>query len=282
MTRRRVTLMAMVVASMAALAAAGGQWRAPLMTERATAPLPARASDDPDTSGHVMLTQDSWNDQLGKESFWRERRNQTPARGGSGFAWPWGGWGFNEGSRREQRGSGRALCVRLCDGYYYPASNSGGGHGLRGVAASCENTCATPARLFFDQSGGEHPEEMTDLSGARYKDLPAAFRYRQEYVASCKCKPDPWDEAALAKHRAYALAKAQGRDPSRISSGLPRDRGLAASGIQTGALPGGLQTGDRLPPMGLGAPALRAPVTVRTRSPAWTQRFQGSGRMDGQ
>ena len=45
---------------------------------------------------------------------------------------------------------------------------------------------------------------MKDLGGQPYENLENAFRHRREYVANCTCRGNPWDEAALARHRAYA------------------------------------------------------------------------------
>ena len=47
---------------------------------------------------------------------------------------------------------------------------------------------------------------MRDLDGQAYQKLENAFRFRREYVADCTCRGNPWDEASLARHRAYAEA----------------------------------------------------------------------------
>jgi hypothetical protein len=36
--------------------------------------------------------------------------------------------------------------------------------------------------------------------------LPTALLYQTKYVADCNCHGNPWDEAALGRHRAYAEA----------------------------------------------------------------------------
>jgi hypothetical protein len=48
---------------------------------------------------------------------------------------------------------------------------------------------------------------MVDLEGRPYTKLENAFRHQREYVPDCTCRGNPWDEAALARHRAYAEAK---------------------------------------------------------------------------
>ena len=59
-------------------------------------------------------------------------------------------------------------------------------------------------KLFYYPSSYGTPEEAVDLKGERYASLANAFRYRSEYVDSCKCQPDPWDAASLDRHKAYA------------------------------------------------------------------------------
>jgi hypothetical protein len=48
---------------------------------------------------------------------------------------------------------------------------------------------------------------MVDLEGRAYTKLENAFRHQREYVSDCTCRGNPWDEEALARHRAYAEAK---------------------------------------------------------------------------
>ena len=98
----------------------------------------------------------------------------------------------------------RTLCVRLCDGYYWPISFSARRSGLRNDAARCENSCSTPARLFYERSPGGNAQYMVDLKGKRYSELANAFRYREEYVEDCRCKPEPWSAEARAEYEARA------------------------------------------------------------------------------
>ena len=45
---------------------------------------------------------------------------------------------------------------------------------------------------------------MVDLTGMAYSTLPNAFKYRKTLVEGCRCRPQPWSEAELQRHRAYA------------------------------------------------------------------------------
>ena len=99
------------------------------------------------------------------------------------------------------------VCVRLCDGYFWPISQSPLSTDLRRAAKQCEQACPGRSRLFR-RSLGQDPADMIDLEGRPYSKLENAFRHQREYVADCKCQPNPWEEETRARHRAYAAARA--------------------------------------------------------------------------
>ena len=101
-------------------------------------------------------------------------------------------------------GTYRTLCVRLCDGFYFPISYSTLRERFAADAKQCEQRCPSRSRLFVHRNPGEDVNDMVDLDGRRYRNLPTAFLHQTQYVADCTCRGNPWDEAALARHRAYA------------------------------------------------------------------------------
>jgi hypothetical protein len=107
------------------------------------------------------------------------------------------------------RGSGeayRTVCVRLCDGYYWPISSAADSSELMRDSAKCEQSCSMPAKLYYAPMLGE-ALEMIDLNGQPYTKLGTAFQYRVNYNASCKCRAHPWETEAQAKHQAYAASE---------------------------------------------------------------------------
>lgn len=120
--------------------------------------------------------------------------------------------GFEEGDDYdtwERRGAYRAVCVRLCDGYYWPISNSVSGGSLHRAARHCATSCDGEARLFYQLSSSSEPDTLVDLAGRRYRDLPNALLYRKRLIDGCTCKPMPWTEAEAARHRGYAADQAE-------------------------------------------------------------------------
>ncbi|MGQ0672971.1 MAG: DUF2865 domain-containing protein [Hyphomicrobium sp.] len=83
----------------------------------------------------------------------------------------------------------RTLCVRLCDGYYFPVSFSTLPNHFQRDAETCQSKCAAPSELFYYQNPGGAVEQMVGVAtNEPYTHLKTAFRYRKEYVHGCSCK----------------------------------------------------------------------------------------------
>ncbi len=94
----------------------------------------------------------------------------------------------------------RTVCVRLCDGYFFPISFSTLENHFGRDAEACQSKCAAPVELYFHQNPGAGMEQAMSVSDRRpYSGLKTAFRYRKEYVQGCSCKqteytPSPADQ----------------------------------------------------------------------------------------
>jgi len=105
-----------------------------------------------------------------------------------------------------RRGNGevyRTVCVRLCDGYYWPISAAIDSTNLTRDSAKCEQSCSMPAKLYYGPMLGEAPD-LIDLNGQPYTTLRTAFQFRVSYNPSCKCRAHPWENEAQERHKAYA------------------------------------------------------------------------------
>ena len=113
----------------------------------------------------------------------------------------------------------RTMCVRSCDGYFFPLRHNAKHRNFASDAKSCRAACGTEARLFYYSLNGGSTETMIDLAGRKYKELPHAFGFRKALVQGCACKPVPWSYDEVARHRQYeevdaAAATAKERDLS--------------------------------------------------------------------
>lgn len=83
----------------------------------------------------------------------------------------------------------RTLCVRLCDGYYFPVSFATLPNHFQRDAEVCQSKCAAPAELYYHQNPGSAVEQMVSIREQKpYTSLKNAFRHRKEYVEGCSCK----------------------------------------------------------------------------------------------
>ena len=96
-------------------------------------------------------------------------------------------------------GSGfRTVCVRTCDGFYFPISYSTSQEHFRDDERTCQRMCpAAEVVLFSHRNPGEDMNQATSLGGQQYTALPNAFRYRTEFNPACSCKRpgQSWSEA---------------------------------------------------------------------------------------
>ena len=83
----------------------------------------------------------------------------------------------------------RTVCVRLCDGYYFPVSFSTLPSHFEQDAAVCQSKCAAPVELYYYQNPGAAVDQSVALRTQEpYTSLNTAFRYRKELVPGCSCK----------------------------------------------------------------------------------------------
>ena len=102
----------------------------------------------------------------------------------------------------------RTLCVRLCDGYYFPVSFSTLPNHFQRDADLCQSQCAAPAELYYHQNPGGAVEQMVSAGNQQpYTSLKTAWRYRKEFVQGCSCKQAEYQPPAGGDKKAEAPAK---------------------------------------------------------------------------
>lgn len=134
----------------------------------------------------------------------RYQRSQSAYSNDSGNGW---------------NGSYTTMCVRVCDGYYFPLSYHATRSQMYRDSKVCEASCDCETKLFYMPSSSSKVTHMTDLSGSSYGQLDTAFEYRRNLEPSCSCRPPPWSAAEQSRHAGYvreaedmALAQAQKRE----------------------------------------------------------------------
>lgn len=117
----------------------------------------------------------------------------------------------------------RTLCVRLCDGFYWPVSFSTDSDNFDRDKGVCEKSCGgSQTRLFVHDNPGQDIDQMVDLKGVPYTKLRTAFLFRTSYDQSCKCNPHPWEQASKDRHRIYALESEKRKGSQHAAAELTR------------------------------------------------------------
>jgi hypothetical protein len=75
---------------------------------------------------------------------------------------------------------GQAVCVRLCDGFFFPTNSSVGGEST--CAAQCPDA---PTELYTMTS--DKIDDAVSSTGALYSKLPVANRYQTSFESTCTC-----------------------------------------------------------------------------------------------
>jgi hypothetical protein len=141
--------------------------------------------------------------------------------------------GSGDGSEGDAAGSGyrgsqyatyRTVCVRLCDGYYFPISFSTLPTRFQQDADVCQSKCAAPVELYSHPNPGGVMEQATSVRNQTpYTQLKTAFRYRKEYVQGCSCKEAEYVPPAGTVNVPLPVPPAAGT-PDRRAESLPWEK----------------------------------------------------------
>lgn len=91
----------------------------------------------------------------------------------------------------------KTMCVRSCDGYYFPVSFATTPARFGDDEQTCKNLCPAAEATLFTFRSNEDMNRAVSINGQPYSSLPNAFKYRQSFNPSCSCKPQgqSWAEA---------------------------------------------------------------------------------------
>jgi hypothetical protein len=195
----------------------------------------------------------------------------------------------------------RTVCVRTCDGFFYPISFSTNASRFGEDEMACRKSCpAAEVMLFSHRNPGEDINQAVSTAGNQpYTSLQNAFKYRQAWDNSCSCRRagESWAQTmknmedttveqgdiVVNDQRARQLSQprfdAQGRpiraEPAAANAPArpaPRPSSAAASPVQAAPLPAAAAT---TPPVDAQPAAKPEPVkpdpnrTVRAVGPTF-------------
>ena len=117
-----------------------------------------------------------------------------------------------ENSIQKQKGDGvyahagsYAVCVKTCDGSFFPVSYSGAGSRADSLEDVCRSLCPNADMALYSFPFGGTINEAMSPAGERYVDLPNALKYLQSFDSSCSCrrKGESWAQALAGAEAKY-------------------------------------------------------------------------------
>jgi len=125
-------------------------------------------------------------------------------------------------------GSFRTLCVRTCDGYYFPMSYSVSSGAFERDQMACRAACPdTQVELYHHRVPGEESEDMVSAStGMSYRELPNAFAYRKpggSEQPGCGCQATASGERGFQVIGGdYGAQSAPTDDEAAVTAAIPQ------------------------------------------------------------
>ena len=190
-------------------------------------------------------------------------------------------------------GSGKTLCVRKCDGFYFPISPNTSRARYETDAGLCQASCPNAEVELFVQPSGRDAKDAVSLSGEPYSSIPNAFRYRTAFDPTCSCrKPgQSWVEAlgdaerlvgdrrtdiVVTEEKSLELSRPKDPAPARqppgrqTARGKPQDRVPEPGAAERGAAEEAAQaaSGAAAPTASQASSGIGGPQTTATTVPA--------------
>jgi len=106
--------------------------------------------------------------------------------------------GFFSDQPSQTEGAFRTICVRTCDGYYFPISYATLPDHFHEDDQTCQRMCpAAEVSLYTYHNPGEELAQAVSLNGQLYTELPTAFNYRKALDPACSCRRpgESWADA---------------------------------------------------------------------------------------
>ncbi len=95
--------------------------------------------------------------------------------------------GSSDGGTRPHRV--RALCVRDCDGGFFPITDDASSGSLEQYDHLCKALCPNAKASLYTAAPSAGIETAVAADGTPYTSLPAAFKFQKSFDATCSCKP---------------------------------------------------------------------------------------------
>ncbi len=109
-----------------------------------------------------------------------------------------GGTIVNPNGDGAPNGTYHTVCVRTCDGYYFPISYSTLPSHFAEDERTCQRECpAADVALYSFRNPGESMDQAVSTNCQLYTALPTAYHYRTQLISACSCRRpgESWEDA---------------------------------------------------------------------------------------
>ncbi len=100
------------------------------------------------------------------------------------------------GGDGHSRGGSQAVCVRTCDGGFFPLAQSAR-HGGDALTEMCSALCPGTEAAVYTRNPNAEIKTAVSLDGHPYMDMPNAMKFSKSVTPTCSCQPagKTWAEA---------------------------------------------------------------------------------------
>ena len=98
-----------------------------------------------------------------------------------------------------------AVCVRTCDGSFFPVSYSGAGSRSDSLEEVCRSLCPNADMQLYSFPFGGTIDQAVSSTGEPYVNMPNALKFQQSFDSTCSCrrKGQSWAQALAAAEAKY-------------------------------------------------------------------------------
>jgi len=180
----------------------------------------------------------------------------------------------DEGDSHAHGGS-QAVCVRTCDGSFFPLSFSARSASDEELTELCKALCPNAEVMLYTRNPSRDISTALGADGTAYSDLPNALKYTKALVPECGCKPprQSWVEALAPAEQ--LLGEMGG---AKASDATITEQQSQAMSLPSGAKAGkagqkGAKAPDVIAPPPIASPLIQTPAkTVQTTAPDGSRR----------
>lgn len=113
---------------------------------------------------------------------------------------------------RGPRHGSKAVCVRTCDGGFFPVSYSARRSNLGDLAEMCTALCPNTETRLFTYVPGREIDDAVSSDGEPYTSLPNAGKFKTSFSPACTCRPAGQSWAQVLGKAEELLANKSKRD----------------------------------------------------------------------